>query len=220
MTIDDIIRGIVREELAALKGATPVAAAAPAAEPQRRGPGRPPKAQTPAPAAPAAAPAAPEPADPFAAPSGATPPTATIDEVRNALTALKGATSQENALKVLKDAGGADNLPSLAKEKYGAVVAAATAAMPGKPEEPADDPFAAAPAPTATPKALTIEDVRNACVDAQKRSGADRAQKVVMEHGGQMPDPATGGMKPALKALPVEKYAVVIAALQALPTTK
>ncbi|MDE2096997.1 MAG: hypothetical protein KGL39_07110 [Patescibacteria group bacterium] len=204
-----------------MTGPTPAALAQEAAQQpaKPRGRGRPPKAPETAPAAPAPAPAAVE-ADPFATPApvaAAPAPTATLEEVRGALTALKAVTSQEIALGVLKSAGGADNLTSLAADKYGAVVAAAKAAIPVA--APEADPFAV-PETAAPVKALTLEDVKHAVVQAQKRTGTDTVQKVVMEHGGKAADPETGTPKPSLKALPPEKFAAVIAAIQALPTTK
>jgi hypothetical protein len=192
--------------------------AAPAAAPKPRG--RPPKAApTPEPtAAPAPAPAA---EDPFATEAPAAP-TATIEEVRSALTALKAATSQETAVGVLKSAGGAENLTALSPQKYGAVVAAAKAALPVKAAEP-EDPFAtpaAIPAPAAAAeKAPSLEDVRAAVVAAQKRTSPATVQKVVMDHGGKAPG-ANGAEGPSLKALPASAYATTIAALAALPSTK
>lgn len=192
---------------------------APAEPPKPRGRGRPPKAPEAAPAAPAPAPAVVE-ADPFAAPAPVVAPTATLDEVRAALTALKAATSQEIALGVLKSAGGADNLTSLAADKYGAVVAAAKAKQAASSAPVVEaDPFAV-PETTAPAKALTLEDVKAAVVAAQKRTGTDTVQKVVMAHGGVASDPETSTPKPSLKPLPPEKFAAVIAAIQALPTTK
>lgn len=191
---------------------------APPATPVPRGRGRPPKAPAEAPAAPAPAPAA---EDPFSTEAPAAP-TATPDEVRTALTELKAATDQATALGVLKSAGGADNLSSLDKAKYGAVVAAAKAALPAaKPTEP-EDPFetaAPAAAPVVVEAAPSIEDVKAACVAAGKRTAQDKVQAIVMAHGGTAPS-STGAPGPSLKALPVPQYAAVIAAVNALPTTK
>ncbi len=185
------------------------------AEPTRRGRGRRAAAETP----PATAPAQPNSADPFAEPTGAAL-TTTIEEVRTALTELKNATTQENALKVLKDASGVGNLTELQQTpaKYGAVVKAAKAAMPGAaPAADPDDPFAM-PAAEAE-KVPTIEEVKEAVVAAQKRTGADTVQKVVMKHGGQAAGP-TGVMGPSLKALPVANYAACLKEISELPTTK
>lgn len=159
--------------------------------------------------------------DPFSAPA----PTATLDEVRKALTALKDASSQEKALKVLKDAGGANNLGELTAAKYGDVVAAANkeVAEVAKPaaQPEADDPFAI-PSTAAAPaeKPVSIEEVKAAVVEAQKHTAADVVQKLVMEQGGKAKNPDTGIEGPSLKALPISKYAETIKALKALPKTK
>lgn len=177
--------------------------------------------------APAATPAVTE-DDPFADKAPAVP-TATLDQVRKALTDLRAASDQAAALKVLKDAGGADNLNDLKPEKYGVVVAAVNVQLriieSGKPVPVTEtDPFAspgtpaAATAPAA--KALTLEDVKAAVVAAGKRTAQDTVQAVVMSHGGKATDPATNLPKPSLKALAEKDYAAVIAAIQALPTTK
>jgi len=186
--------------------AAPVAAAAP--KPR----GRPPKAPVEPPAAPAPAPAA---ADPFEA--APTSPAATIEDVRAALTALKDATSQDTALGVLKSAGGAANLSSLAADKYAVVVAAAKAALSTAKPASEPDPFETEPA-TEAAKPATLEDVRAAIVAAQKRTSQDTVQKLVMEHGGKAK--TENGYGPSLKALPADKYAEVIAAVNALPATK
>lgn len=203
---------------------SPADAAAPAATANtpKRGRGRPVTGEAPAAnAAQAMTPAASTPADdPFAtAPVAAAAPTATIEQVREALTALKAATSQDAALKVLKDAGGADNLTTLKPEKFGAVVAAAKAALPAtKTAEPEDDPFAAPAA--AAEKPPTLEELKALIVQAQARTSPDTVQKVVMDHGGKAPKSDGSGEGPSLKALPVDKYAAVAAAIKALPTTK
>lgn len=171
--------------------------------------------------------------DPFATLPAA--PVATLDEVRKALTDLRAADSQEAALAVLKTAGGgADNLTGLAPEKYGVVVAAVAVKLriiaASKPAAtPEADPFAAprlgdAPEPawnTGAPaeKPPTLEDVKAVIVETQKRTSQDKAQQVVMQHGGKAPN-ATGGEGVSLKALPEANYAATIAALKALPTTK
>ena len=193
---------------------------APAAEPaptQKRGRGRPAKGEDTAPAAPAPAPAVLE-ADPFdSTPAAAPAPVATLDDVRKALKALQAATDQPTAVGVLKSAGGADNLSALDKSLYGAVVAAAlTAAIPQAGTAVAEaDPFEtteAVPAPS-------LEDVKAAVVAAQKRTSTDKVQAIVMSHGGTAPT-SGGAPGPSLKALPVSKYAAVIAAVSALPSTK
>lgn len=198
---------------------TPAAAIAAPAAPAKRGRGRPVQGET-APAAsasPAPSPAATE-ADPFgSSPAATAAPTLTQDDVRNALVALKDATSQDNALKVLKESsGGVSTLPQLPADKYATVVAACKAALPGA-AAPAADPFeVSSPAQTDAP---SLEDVKAAVVEAQKRTATDTVQKVVMAHGGKAPGP-NGVEGPSLKALPVPSYAAVIAAVKALPTTK
>lgn len=208
----------IEGKTAALAGAEAPAPAAPVAAPTPRGRGRPPKAApevAPAPAAPAEA------SDPFAETAPAAP-VATLDDVRAALTALRAATNQENALAVLKAAGKAANLTELNASLYGAVVAACTAAMPAQKTVEAEDPFAApeTSAKAEPAKAPTLEDVKAAVVAAQKRTATDTVQGVVMAHGGVAANPDTGGKAPSLKALPPGNFAKCIAALQALPSTK
>lgn len=202
---------------------TPAAAIAAPAAPAKRGRGRPAQGET-APAAsasPAPSPAATE-SDPFVgSPAPATAPTLTQDDVRNALVALKDATSQDNALKVLKDSsGGVSTLPQLPPDKYVTVVAACKAAMPGAAAPAASsDPFEVSTAAPVQTDAPSLEDVKAAVVEAQKRTATDTVQKIVMEHGGKAVG-ANGTIGPSLKALPVPSYAAVIAAVKALPTTK
>lgn len=211
--------------------------AQPAAEPVKRGRGRPVKGEETGAAAPAAvtsaaqtaaavpaaatapvsAPAVTASDDPFATPLAC--PTATLDEVRAALTALKAAKDQDTALGVLKAHGGAVNLANLTADKYGAVVVAAKALIAelSKPAPVEADPFEM---PAATPAVkLTLEDIKAAAVAAQKRTSQDTVQKVVMAHGGKAAL-ATGGEGPSLSALPEANYAATIAALKALPSTK
>lgn len=198
---------------------------------QKRGRGRPVKGedQAPAPTAQAlatsttaATPAVAE-SDPFASAPAA--PVATLEEVRAALTALKAVSTQDIALAVLKDVSGAANITDLTPDKYGAVVQAAklkanTYAKAPDPT-PEVDPFEVpAAAPAAAAKPLTMEDVRDAVVKATKRTATDTVQKVVMDHGGKATNPETGAPAPSLKAIPEAQYAAVIAAIQALPTTK
>jgi hypothetical protein len=192
------------------------AAPADAPAPQKRGRGRPVKAEEPA--APAPAPAA---ADPFEAPAP-TPvaPKHSLQDVRAALTGLKVATSQENALGVLKTAGGVANLSELPPAKYDAVVAAVEAATP-KAGTPEVDPFEVpAAAPAAPEKSFSLEDVKAAVVAAQKRTATDTVQKVVMKHGGKAKNADTGAEGPSLKALPVSAYAACLAEINGLPGTK
>ncbi len=190
--------------------------------PAPRGRGRPPKAVEAAPVASVAAPTAVE-ADPFEATPAA--PAATLEEVRAALTALRAATSQDFAMTALKPF--APNLTDLKPEQYGAVVVAAKAAMPApapvaEPEDPFATPAATLGAALAPPaaKAATLEDVQKAVVNAQKRTSTDKAQAVVMKHGGVGNKPDGSGKGPSLKALAATAYAAVIAELDALPTTK
>lgn len=198
-------------------GTPPVTAATDAA-PAKRGRGRPVKGEGEQATAVAASAAVVE-ADPFA-----TAPSATIEQVREALTALKAATSQENAVAVLKSAGGADNLPSLDTLKYGTVVAAAKAAVAAAKAAPAapvpvDDPFAIPETAPVAAKPLTREDIRALAVETGKRTSQNTVQQIVMKHGGKAPI-ATGGEGPSLLALPESAYAAVAAELKALPSTK
>src|SRR5579859_125169 len=82
----------------------------PAVAPAKRGRGRLVQGEATPATAPAASPTSTE-ADPFDTPKPA--PTATLEQVRAALTSLKDAASQEIALGVLKDAGKAANLTEL-----------------------------------------------------------------------------------------------------------
>ena len=190
--------------------------------PAKRGRGRPVAGETPAAQTPA--PAVVE-ADPFdTTPPAATAPAATLDDVRTAMKALAAATTQDNALAVLKAAGGVANLTELQRtpEKYGAVAAAAVAATGAKPAlPPAEaDPFETeAPAVAPEQAAPTKEDVKAALVKAQKRTGVDIVQAVVMKHGGKAPGEG-GKLGPSLTALPVSAYAAVIKEVGELPTTK
>jgi len=202
--------------------------------PAKRGRGRPAKGEDPiaAPATSAAVDPTPEPAetDPFAA---ATPvlPAVTLEQVREKAVALSKATSQANAVEVMKKATGAASFGDLKPESYAAALAAFTGALTAL--EAAADPFAVgatAPvtkptpatseAPAAAQDAPSLADVKKAVVDGQKKTSAAVVQKIVMDHGGAAVDPATGQKGPSLKALPVGSYAQVIAAIAALPTTK
>lgn len=189
-------------------------APAPAGTP--RGRGRPPKVEATPVVPPTAAPAG---DDPFAtAPAAPVVPAATLDEVRAALTALRAASTQETALAVLKTVGEAASLTELKPEKYGAVVAAARGHQAPKPEAmPEPDPFEV---PAVVAKALTLEDVKAAVVAAQKKTGTDTVQAVVMQYGGKAASPEGGAMMPSLKALPEGQFAAVIKALADLPNTK
>lgn len=216
----------------------------PAAEPAKRGRGRPAKgedqpatgaaspavgstsAATAAAVAPSAGTQTTAPAsgvdDPFAStPAEPAVPTATLDDVRKALTGLREISSQDIALQVLKDAGGAPNLTDLKPENYGKVVVAArikgiSYAKPAAVETP--DPFETTAAAT-TAVAVTLEDVKAVVVEVGKHTSQDTVQKVVMQFGG-VANVAGQPPGPSLKALPADKYAATIAALRALPVTK
>ena len=213
----DLVATALRALADALEAQPPDApaqpASAPTAAPVPRGRGRPPKA-TEAPAAPA-----PVEADPFAAPQATVlVPKATPDDVREALTKLAAATTQANAVGVLKAAGGVDNTSALKPDKYDAVVAAAQAALPAAEEV---DPFE-----TPTPVVVTElaeaapsrDDLNKAILAAQKIASVDTVQKIVMKHGGKVA--TAGGFGVSLNALPVAAYATVIAEFKGLPKTK
>lgn len=199
----------------------------PTAEPAKRGRGRPVKGEEiSAPAASALAPASsttsPTPAVAEADPFASSPtPTATLEEVREALKALAAARSQAIALDILKAAGGAVNLTDLAAANYGAVVFAAKAALPQATPAAAEvDPFdIPAGTPAVEVKTPTEDDVRAEVVASSKRTSPDTVAKVVMGFGGKAAGP-DGVFKPSWKVLPKDKYAETIAALKALPTTK
>lgn len=223
MTLDVVRIAAALHVLAdAIEGTTSPGPAVPTGtlptEPVKRGRGRPVKGEDTTAPAPATSPAVVE-SDPFETKPAA--PTATLEEVRASLTLLRAATSQDNALKVLTVAGEAPNLTDLKPENYGKVIAAATAALPPvktTPTAETPDPFATTP--SAEPvKAYTIEDVKAAVVEAQKKTSMDTAQKIVMKHGG-IANVAGQAPGPSLKALPVEQFAATIAALKALPATK
>lgn len=200
--------------------------------PARRGRGRPVTGETP-PATPPPATVAETPAavaDPFATSPAASPaPTATLEQVREALKALSATTTQDNALAVLKSAGGVDNLTELQKtpEKYGLVVQAVQKAAPGQVvtvATPAADPFeTAAPAAPAAAAVATetfdLATVKAELIKAQKRTAVDKVQAVVIKHGGSGPD-GKGGVGVSLTALAVSAYATVVNEVRALPTTK
>lgn len=210
--------------------APPAPAGAPA--PARRGRGRPVTGETP-PATPSPATVAETPAavaDPFATSPAASPaPAATLEQVREALKALSATTTQDNALAVLKSAGGVDNLTELQKtpEKYGLVVQAVQKAAPGQGvtvATPAADPFetaapAAPAAATVATETFDLAAVKAELIKAQKRTAVDKVQAVVIKHGGSGPD-GKGGVGVSLTALAISKYGDVVAEVRALPTTK
>lgn len=169
-------------------------------------------------------------ADPFAN-TAPTLPATTLEEVRTALTDLRGASSQDIAIAVLKTAGDASNLTDLKAEKYRTVVVAAKAKQAEYTKAPVveTDPFAtpagalAAASSLATDltpaKPVTIEEVKAMVVETQKRTSQDTVQSIVMKHGGKS-NVAGQPPGPSLKALPEANFAAVIAELKALPTTK
>ncbi len=90
-------------------------------------------------------------------------------------------------------------------------------ALPATKELVVEDPFAEASTPAAAK--LSIDDVKKAIVQAQKRTATDIVQKIVMENGGAAPG-ANGAVGPSLKALPEANYAKVIELIGKLPITK
>lgn len=217
MTIDTLkLANALRAAADAIDGGTSPAqapetpAAAPAAEPAKRGRGRPPAAAPAAPAAPVAPPAAAE-DDPFADKPAA--PVHTLEDVRAALKALQTRTDQATAVAVMKKFAASFN--ELKPEQFAALINATLAGAP-----PADDPFGSTPAPAAAEVKLTEDDVRKACVDAQKRTSPDKVQKIVMDNGGAASPGEGKPVGPNLAVLPAANYAKVIAELAALPTTK
>lgn len=146
--------------------------------------------------------------------------TLTIEDVRTPALALSKATNQENAVKIMKEATGAASFGELKPEQYAAAIAAFQKAIGPATTE---DPFGA-PAPAgAKQEAVVAPDlatVKKVVVDAQKRTGTDKVQQLVMSHGGVAVNPSTGAKEPSLKALPVSSYAAVLEALGRLPTTK
>lgn len=156
--------------------------------------------------------------DPFADAAPANEPPVPISEVRAAVLALRDATDQSTALAILKKHG-ASNFGDIKPEVTGNILRDAKAAMPKAVVAAIDaDPFAE-PTTPAAPSPFTIDDVKKEIVKAQKRTSTDAVQKVVMSFGGVAAG-AGGTSGPSLKALPADKYAATIAAIQALPTTK
>ena len=231
MSLELALKALIAEVLAEAgkipSAVSSVPAGIPPAEtptPAKRGRGRPVAGETPAAQTPAPAVVEPDPFDTGVSPALDVAP-ATLDDVRAAMKALAAATTQDNALKVLKEAGGVANLTELQRtpEKYGVVVKLAKERMPapvagGTPVEA--DPFETA-APAAAPEqaAPSKEDVKAALVKAQKRTGVDIVQAVVMKHGGKAAGEG-GQVGPSLTALPVSAYAAVIKEVGELPTTK
>ena len=212
--------------------------------PVKRGRGRPAKGEAVPNAAPAASPEPVVEADPFAtAPAAGAPiravvggvlgaaptpaPTATLDEAREALKALSKATTQAQAVKVMKDSVGVSNLSEpLTPQQCAVLRDAAVKATPAAPVE-APDPFAGPsstsitdPLPVAAAKALTIEEVKAVITKAGSKTAQDTLMKVVVKHGGVAKNAETGVMGASLKALPAAAYAAVVAEINALPNTK
>lgn len=217
-------------DTADLPPAQPVAPTATPA-PAKRGRGRPVAGE--APAAPVTAPAAPAPAeaDPFATPAPAAPPAAapvaTLDEARDALKALSVATSQANAVSVMKDSVGVSNLSEpLTPEQCAVLRDAAVKATPAAAPVEAADPFAGPtasitdPLPKPAAKVYTAEEVKAAITKAGSKVSQDTLMKIVMKHGGKAKNAETGVEGASLKALPVANYAAVVAEINALPNTK
>ena len=213
--------------LALLEGAEPAA--------PKKARGRPVKGEETAPAAapaqaaaspatstPALAASAPDTApeeDPFAGTPVA--PTVTLDQLRDAATRLSKLTSQDKAVGVLKSATGAASFGVLYPEQYGVAYQAFETAIANT--KVTDDPFAApaatapsAPASTPVTSAPSLADVKAAVIAAQKRTGTDVVQSIVVKNGGVAGSPP----QVSLKALHESKYAQVIAEIAALPSTK
>ena len=179
-------------------------------------------AASPATSTPALAASAPDTApeeDPFADKPAA--PTVTSEQLRDAATRLSKATSQNNAVAVMKAATGATNFGALKPEQYGVAYQAFETAIANT--QVSDDPFAApaatapsAPASTPVTSAPSLADVKAAVIAAQKRTGTDVVQSIVVKNGGVAGSPP----QVSLKALHESKYAQVIAEIAALPSTK
>lgn len=160
-----------------------------------------------------------ETADPFAETKPSAPKN-TLDQVRAAAKAYGAATDQATAVALMEKVSGHKSLGTLTADKYDAVVAAFNDALVETSKPTAeDDPFGETTAPAADAKVPTFDDVKAAVVKAQKRTATDTVQKVVMSHGGKAAG-QNGAVGPSLKTLPVDKYAVTIRDIEALPTTK
>ena len=164
--------------------------------------------------------------DPIAStPEQPSVPTVTLEQLSAKARELSKLTSQEKAVGIMKSATGAASFGALKPEQYGLAYQAFEASIAFESSKAAtpDDPFAA-PATTAqsatasatAEAAPSLADVKDAVVKAQKRTGTDVVQKVVAKHGGVAGSPP----QVSLKALPVSKYAQVLAEIAALPSTK
>ena len=171
-------------------------------------------------AAPAAVTAPTAEADPFAE---AVPAAVVVtkDQVREEAVKLAKATSQDNAVSVIKNATGV-SFPDLKPEQYAVAYSALVNAPRGE-----ADPFTTgetASVTAAQADAPSLDDVKAALRKAQARTGANKVQDVVVAHGGVTidtnPGPAHGTKKVSVNALAVSAYAAVIAAVNALPDTK
>jgi hypothetical protein len=162
--------------------------------------------------------------DPFADAAPAAP-VATQAQMRAAILALRDATDQATALAVMKKYG-AENFGAVKEADYGSIVRDATAALPAV-KVVVDDPFAdtatapasSTPSATLAPATATLDEVKKAIVQAQKRTSTDKVQQVVMDNGG-VGVGASGAKGPSLKSLPADKYALVIDLIAKLPSTK
>ena len=166
-------------------------------------------------------------ADPFADAAPA-PLAVTREDVRAAALALSAATSQDNAVAVIKAATGV-SYPGLGPDQYGAALAAILSATPKAIDA---DPFAptasasASPAASAAAPATAQEDapsldaVKAAIRKARQRTSDNVVQKIVIDNGGVAVNPSDGQRGISINALPISAYATVIAALNALPDTK
>jgi hypothetical protein len=87
-------------------------------------------------------------------------------------------------------------------------------------EQPEPGPIAGTPPPRRRDP-NPLERLRQTIIAAQRR-GARAAvlQSIVMTHGGRAARPDGRGDGPSLKALPPEKYAAVIAEIEALPSPR
>lgn len=198
-----------------------------------RGRGRPAKGEdvtaavaSPVTGAPAATEATVAQPDPFAAAVAVPEPAYTKDDVAAAGRALGVATSQEHAVEVMKAATGIGSFPSLTPDLYGKAIKAFQAALAAYKPAAAPvvaDPFGSATTSTEGAKAAAEDypseaDLKKAALATQKRCGDNQITPVLIAHGGVTA--TVQGNMPSLKAVPIANRAKLIAALQALPTTR
>ena len=169
--------------------------------PAQRGRGRPATGEDVPVAAPAQAPAAME-ADPFAAPAegvidtSAIVPVATRDDCRAALQTLAAATTQQNAVSVLKKATGVTTLAQpLTAEQYGAAVVAARAATPAAGEV------------TAAGHEPTLEEVKAAITAAGKHVSESNLKSIVEQYGAVV---AARAATPAAKQVEADPFTTTV----------